>query len=217
MAPKTDLKNLPDKERKQIIVLGVLLAAMVLAGGFYLFSGSADGEETNGERVDGKRALKPKERLELLEDRIQQAERLIKRGTEIQSNLDEALARQEAYVRNIPPVDNRFTWVTERVYACARQAGIEIELVDQLAEATGEEGGRIKPYAVRIQAQGGFDALRGFMSMMETENPLLRLVQLQVAGGTEPGRHRLILDVDWPLLVEPPPAAPARAEKVEAT
>jgi hypothetical protein len=212
MAPKTDLKNLPEKERKQIIVLGVLLAAIVLAGGFYLFSGSADGEE-----ADGERPLKPKEKLELLETRIEQAERLIKRGAEIQANLDEALARQKAYVRNIPPVDNRFTWVTERVYACARQAGIEIELVDQLAEATGAEGGRIKPYAVRIQAHGGFDALRGFLRRMETENPLLRLVQLQVTGGTEPERHRLILDVDWPLLVEPPPSAPAGAEKVEAT
>lgn len=199
--------NLSDlsKETQKKILFG-LLAAILVIGVLYLIGLPL---------LRNRKAQK--EELEDLTSKIKKANRMIDQQSELYSVLE---AKTETlgmtYGQMLPPQDNRFVWATERMTDYARRCGIEIDSInevrikpptwDEPPERNKEDRKNKRyfiPYQVKIDTECGYDALKKFIALIESENKYASISSLMISARQEdPERHNAAVTIEWPATKE---------------
>lgn len=109
-----------------------------------------------------------------------------------------------------PRLGNYLLQAREDMAHYARMAGVEgvqveeIGLIDLplLPKKTADY--RLRAYAIRVSAQCGLDSLLDWIRVIETGNPLVSVSHLTISAQPEnPLQHRVRLEVQWPVWIEP--------------
>ena len=106
----------------------------------------------------------------------------------------------------IVPMDNPLSWVTEKVYANARQVGVDVQTVAEVGSAspywdTAIKSERsVKPYSVRIVTECGYQQLIDLVAALEKSNPALCITDINISPqDSKPVKHLLNMTVEWPM------------------
>ncbi len=195
------------KEQKQYIVLGVLAAVILIVllvfGVRFSLSSIAD---ARGE-------------LAVLVDKIETADRTLANRTEVSEDFKRTTETLKEQLKNAPPERNYYSWATEVIYSQARQIGLEIESIEEIAGKQkkranqGEDTFRLEAYALRINARGGYNNVKWFLRGMKEGYPLVRFTGVEIAGGDDPESHKVQIWLQWPFNLD---AISANWDSVEA-
>ncbi len=185
------LKDL-SKEQKQYVVLGVL-AAVILVVLLVI-----------GIKVSLSSITKAKKELKILTEKIEAADRTLSRRSKVNADFRRTMGVLEKQLNNAPPERNYYSWATEVIYSSARQAGLEIDTVDEIAGAGSKAGAagqdtiRLESYALRITSHGGFNNVKQFIGDIRDKYPLVRFTGIDVSKGNDPENHNVQMFMQWP-------------------
>lgn len=145
--------------------------------------------------------------LDVLAAKIEQAS-VTMRG-ESRLNAEYALCTEEfnhAIDNYIVPMDNPLSWVTEKVYANARQVGVDVQAVAEVGysspywDAAVKSERSVKPYSVRIVTECSYQQLIDLIEVLETSNPALCITDISISPQeSKPTKHILNMTVEWPM------------------
>ncbi|MEI6891706.1 MAG: hypothetical protein V5783_05990 [Pontiella sp.] len=135
--------------------------------------------------------------------KIDRTERLLFKTAESRTNFEQTIRELERDLDYVPPEQNYYSWATEIIYSKSREAGLEIESVDEVAVSGAKRGAALDPvyfelYSLRIIARGGFEQTKLFLRNIEENHPLVRVYGLEFSTGGTPDEHRIQLFVQWP-------------------
>jgi hypothetical protein len=145
--------------------------------------------------------------LDVLAAKIEQAETTLRGESRLHAeyNLctEEFKQATESY---IVPMDNPLSWVTEKVYASARQVGVDVQTVAEVGggggywEAAVRSERSVKPYGVRIVTESSYQQLIDLVEVLEKSNPALCVTDIGISPQDQaPSKHILNLTVEWPM------------------
>ena len=179
------------KEQKQYIALG---AIGVIAIGYGLFAGV-------GFAVN--KISDAKSELEDLNMKIDRADLELSKQSETIDDFEHTITVLESHLSNLPPEVNYYSWATEIVYSKGRNAGLEVESVDEVGMSTPsaedlEDPVYFETYSLRITARGTYESVKLFLKEIEDNHPLVRFSGLEIAKSTDPEKHNVQLFVQWP-------------------
>lgn len=185
-----DFSNL-SKEQKQYIVLGIIGVGAI---GYGLYFGIS---KFGGALSDTKTQLTE------LNDKIDRAERELGRRARTMTDFDQTITVLESHFDNLPPEENYYSWATEIVYAKGRNAGLQVESVDEIGADTRQVKKLKDPvyfetYSLRITARGGYAETKAFIRDIEDNHPLVRFTGVEISRGNDPEKHSVQLFVQWP-------------------
>ena len=122
---------------------------------------------------------------------------------------DYALCAEEfnhAIEKYIVPMDNPLSWVTEKVYANARQVGVDVQTVAEVGssspywDATIKSERSVKPYGVRIVTECSYQQLIDLVAALEESNPALCITDINISPqDSMPAKHIINMTVEWPM------------------
>ena len=134
------------KEKKQaLLLIGMWVVGGVVALYYFVLAPYFASRSTSESELDSLRA------------KISQAESTMRGDARLRAEF--ALYTEEfrfAVTNYIVPMENPLSWVTEKVYANARQVGVDVQTVAEVGSSSGYWDGAIKsdrtvkPYSVRI-------------------------------------------------------------------
>lgn len=142
--------------------------------------------------------------LDDLSLKIENADDALSRQGRVKAGFAETTHELKMILKNIPPNRNYYSWATEIIYAKARLTGLEIDAVDEQTSAKGsfneeeEDTIQLEPYSLRITARSGFNDLKSFLELIETDHPLARVIGIDVSTGMTPEIHDIQLFIQWP-------------------
>ena len=106
----------------------------------------------------------------------------------------------------IVPMDNPLSWVTEKVYANARQVGVDVQTVAEVGSSslywdTAIKSGRsVKSYGVRIVTECSYQRLIDLVAALEESNPALCIADISISPqDSMPAKHIVNMTVEWPM------------------
>lgn len=145
--------------------------------------------------------------LDVLLAKIQQAESAMRGESRLRAeyalNTEEFKNSIENY---IVPMDNPLSWVTEKVYANARQVGVDVQSVAEVGagspywDAAVKSERSVKPYSVRVVTECSYQNLIDFVEVMEKSNPALCITDINISPqDSMPSKHILNMTVEWPM------------------
>jgi hypothetical protein len=145
--------------------------------------------------------------LEELAAKIKKAEVTMRGKSRLDA--DYALCAEEfnhAIEKYIVPMDNPLSWVTEKVYANARQVGVDVQTVAEVGssspywEAMIKSERSVKPYGVRIVTECSYQQLIDLVAALEESNPALCITDINISPqDSMPARHIINMTVEWPM------------------
>ncbi len=125
--------------------------------------------------------------------------------------------------RMFPPIENSFLWANGRLDQAVRSAGLTLETVNEITMTgvdwvqsstpggpgrTPPAGGqaaapankkRFGPYRVSCSISGDFRDMAAMMEALQSENPYLSIVKLDVVGTPQdPLKQRAEMVIEWP-------------------
>ncbi len=200
------------KEQKQYLALGVIAVAAVGYLIYFLITKSSASLQT------------ARAELETLNAEIEKAEVVKNRLPLMNNQYEQELAALSANLKFAPDEENLYSWVTELIYARARELGLEVDSVDEILrdynivnnkaakkdkkkpdDKEGAEAAAASPaqflqrYAVRVQTRGSYEKILQFVSDFEQQNPLLRVSSLEIIGNpSQVEQHGVKLVMEWP-------------------
>ena len=186
-----NLKEL-GKEQKQRIALGGIGAVVIVAIIFF------------GIKVSLSSITEAKLELDGLAGKVESADRALAKQAQVRKEFAESMVVLKEYLRDAPPKQNYYSWATETIHAKAWQSNLEIDAIDeQSLPGSSPSGGtgkalNLEPYSLRIAAHGGYEDLKQFLTLMEKDHPLSRVVVVDVSTGSDPEIHSVQLVVEWP-------------------
>ena len=140
--------------------------------------------------------------------KIESADLALSKQNRIRQEFAESMGALKAYLRDVPPAQNYYSWATEAIYAKARLANLEVDAIDEQARTggiapEGEDGKvlKLESYSLRITAHGGYDTLKHFLELIEKDHPLARVITVDISTGTGPEIHDMQLVIQWPFNV----------------
>ncbi len=145
--------------------------------------------------------------LDVLLAKIQQAESAMRGESRLRAeyalNTEEFKHSIENY---IVPMDNPLSWVTEKVYANARQVGVDVQTVAEVGsgspywDAAVKSERSVKPYSVRIVTECNYQSLIDLVDALEKSNPALCITDINISPqDSVPSKHILNMTVEWPM------------------
>lgn len=189
------------KEQKQLVFLGGLVGvtALYAAVVFGIMPMMAGWNSAKNE-------------LAKLEDKLESADRLVRRTQPLREELRESeRTLDQAAQHYVPESENTLAWVTRRIYQKGRDLGVDIEAVvpstsgfqvATLDRSKGTYDRFFDLYSVRITTNCGFAKALEFIAALEASNPYIVVGGLVMAASqSDPERHSLQIDVQWPLWV----------------
>ena len=144
--------------------------------------------------------------LEDLTRKIESADRALSKQEQVRKEFFETSEELKGMIRIIPPQRNYYSWATEIIYAKARQAGLEVDAVDEqtnmgMVEPDDAEAGseiKLESYALRITAHGGYTHVMNFLEKVEKDHPLVRVTGIDISTGSDPETHDVQFFIEWP-------------------
>lgn len=185
------LKDL-SKEQKQYAVLGALAAATLII--LLVF----------GARISMSSINDAKEELTSLSGKIQNADRTLARRAEVSGEFKQTMRVLKAQLENAPPDRNYYSWATEVIYSAARDVGLEIDTIDEIAGGASKPAApadgpiKLESYALRITAHGGFNNVKVFIKHIREQYPLVRFSGIDINKSASPDSHDVQLFMQWP-------------------
>lgn len=171
-----------DKEKKQKVLLGVIVVLFTVVGIWNLVLNPALEEQT---RIE--------DRIQAARDVKREQERLLNRADEIEKEYVELHERLDTLARNqLPPGANPVAWCGERVGRAARRAEISEKNRSYSAANTAAQrrgGGRKRkdelppffhPYGVAVELTAGYHQLGRFLAELERDMQFMRLKAMSV-------------------------------------
>jgi len=187
------------KEHKQYIFLGTIVSLALLAGIFF------------GIKVSLTSISLAKSELQDISEKIVNAQTTLKAREKISENFEKSVGELKALIANSPPAKNYFSWAAEIVYSQARTAGIDIDAIDEMPNRVpvtekdpndsadeNEDIPKLESYSLRVTAHGSYDQLVQFLDLLISNNPLLRIVGVDVNAGRNPEKHDMQIFLQWP-------------------
>ena len=190
-----------NKEKKQQLILGVLMAATVL---FFVMNGVV--KPAREEFAKARKVvldLEPKVRNG---ESLTRKDQLTRRDLQARARLIIAEQRQHR-----PPAESRFTWALQYVTDITHGMGLQAK-VEELktprfrpaAKAYASIAGSIPiwvPYAVDVRLVASYDEVKTLVALLQAGNPYASVSQLGIyAGGADIEKHSVTLIVEWPIL-----------------
>ena len=145
--------------------------------------------------------------LDILAAKIEQA--AVSMRGESRLHAEYALCTEEfkhAVDNYIVPMDNPLSWVTEKVYANARQVGVDVQAVAEVGSSSPYWDSAVKsersvrPYGVRIVTECSYQQLIDLVDVLEKSNPALCITDISISPQDQtPLKHVLNMTVEWPM------------------
>ena len=183
--------NALSKEAKQKLVLAVMCGAGLLYAG-YSFGLSPLVSRVAQLEVDA----------ETLEQETTSTRRALRREIESRDKL-KTLSEQIAVASasHIPPAGSPLSWVSGRLNAAARSAGVSLDAVEGVGQrSAADTGRRFKTFGVRVTLSGSYFDLVNLLRYLDQENPFMSIVEMNVrVNEDEPEVQRLYLQIEWPI------------------
>ena len=184
------------REKKQVIVLSVLLAFGILYGlfRFVLTPSLATFREARTELGELQAKMRKAKLAIIGESKLK---------AEFKATSD-ALLRWSREL--IPSRENPLTWCTEYIYRTGREVGIDIESVLEVSpgvvpwERSEKIDRKFVPYTVRLVTECTFFDFLRFVRTLEERNPYLSIAAFEISGKpANPEVHRIACTVEWPI------------------
>jgi hypothetical protein len=113
---------------------------------------------------------------------------------------------KQAIDNYIVPMDNPLSWVTEKVYASARQVGVDVQTVAEVGSGSPywdtacKSERSVKPYGVRIVTECSYQQLIDLVEVLEKSNPAVCVTDISISPQDQnPAKHILNMTVEWPM------------------
>lgn len=145
--------------------------------------------------------------LDVLAAKIQQAEVALRGESRLRAEY--VLCTEEfkhAIDNYIIPMDNPLSWVTEKVYAKARQVGVDVQTVAEVGSSSPywdlavKAERSVKPYSVRIVTECSYQQMIDLIEILEKNNPALCVTDISISPQDgNPAKHVLNMTVAWPM------------------
>lgn len=190
------------KEQKQYLVLGTLVGGILLYSlvTFGLAPMKQNWSEARGE-------------VDELRVKVDDGERLIRGKSKLTENFEASKATMlAAAASHMPDTANPLAWATRTLYAAARDVGLDIQSVSEVAAPQvlvkqGTAGDRFfGAYAVKVETSCGFEMLKQFLHALEGANPYVCVSAIRVESKSQqPEQHRTNLTIEWPAWTESSP------------
>ena len=145
--------------------------------------------------------------LDVLTAKIEQAQVILREKSRLLAEY--ALCTEEfnhAIENYIVPMDNPLSWVTEKIYANARQVGVDVQTVAELGsslpywDVAVKSERSVKPYGVRIVTECSYPQLIDLVEALEKSNPALCITDISISPQDQtPSKHILNMTVEWPM------------------
>jgi hypothetical protein len=184
------------KEQKQYIMLGGIVAVALVYVIYTLLTGLApEGSEESSKQVELD--------LEKLEEQVDKAEGTIRKERRILEGYEKTMEElQTMQQRYFPNEDNRYSWVTELIYAQSRRFGIEVQQISELG-SPGAEQQPFERYAVQVNLTCSYAKLIRFVRYFEKSNPLMRIFEVAVSSNKQDAEnHNVKLIMAWPTTMD---------------
>ena len=184
------------KEKKQaLLLIGMWVVGGVVALYYFVLAPYFASRSTSESELDSLRA------------KISQAESTMRGDARLRAEF--ALYTEEfrfAVTNYIVPMENPLSWVTEKVYANARQVGVDVQTVVEVGSISGYWDGAIKsdrtvkPYSVRIVTECSYQQLIDLAEVLEKSNPALCITEISISPqDMMPTKHVLNMTVEYPM------------------
>lgn len=176
------------KKQQQMVVITAVLAVVqiVLLAHFLGWARSSESDSV-------------KEDLNNLQQKLDDAERVVAREASVRADLKAGIKRLEELKVYTPNPSDRYAWAYEYVSRRAAQAGIEIDSLEESAVFKTDKNTSGSSYDIRVSTQCGFTELTDFLWRLETDNPLLRIKEVTVTLiPDEPLRQQVKIVIQWP-------------------
>lgn len=149
--------------------------------------------------------------LDSLNENILKAKLAVQGESRLRGDYDRAIEEiQRALEQYVVPPDSALSWVTEKVYAAARGAGLDVRGVTPVRmpepawDGLVKAGRFLRPYAVQITLECSYAKLMELVNAFETGNPFLCITGINVLGQDQNvTRHQVTLQVEWPMWGRP--------------
>jgi hypothetical protein len=184
------------KEKKQALLLVGMWVVGGLAAVYYFVLAPYFASRSTSENE-----------LDVLTAKIAQAEATMRGDARLRAEF--ALCTEEfkfAITNYIVPMDNPLSWVTEKVYANARQVGVDVQTVAEVGSASGywdaalKVDRSVKPYSVRIVTECSYQRLIDLVEVLEKNNPALCITEISISPQDMiASKHILNMTVEWPM------------------
>ena len=145
--------------------------------------------------------------LDELAAKIKKAEVIMREKSRLHAEY--ALCAEEfnhAVEKFVVPMDNPLSWVTEKVYANARQVGVDVQTVAEIGsplpywDVAIKSERSVKPYSVRIVTECSYQRLIDLVAALEESNPSLCITDISVSPqDSMPAKHIINMNVEWPM------------------
>ncbi len=196
------------KEQTQWVVLGAIVGVFAL---YCVFS--------FGISPIMQKWTTSKSELEDLTDKLNRADVAIKNERTLRKETAAVGAQLADDAENhIPDSANTLSWVTQKIYAQAREQKMDLESVSPAGSGSSivtykdeVPNRKFDVYAVRVATEGSYAEILAFVEGLEKSNKYLTISGLTISSTTtSPETHKCNLDVQWPIWTEPDAAAQIR-------
>jgi hypothetical protein len=149
--------------------------------------------------------------LDILAAKIEQAEVTMRGESRLHAEYHLCTEEFKQSIENyIIPMDNPLSWVTEKVYAKARQVGVDVQAVAEVGSSSPywdsaiKSERSVKPYSVRIVTECSYQQLIDLVEVLEKSNPALCITDINISPqDSTPEEHILNMTVEWPMWGRP--------------
>ena len=190
-----DWKGLSKQQKQVVFLIGIVLSAAIYGvHTFALKPLMENWKQSSAELSD-------------LQTKLHKANLAIRSERKLRRELmDSEKELKTAVAEFIPSKDDPYAWVSAKIYALAREAGIRLESVEETSTidlhlaADEENGPAFDNYAVRITTYCSYAKVIAFLRVIENSNPYIVVAGLTIVGvPSNVERHSIALIVEWPM------------------
>jgi hypothetical protein len=183
------------KKQQQMVVATVVLAVVQIVLMVHFLGWTKPASARGGSAK--------KELLEL-QQKIEDANAIIRQEQSIRRNLEESVAKLEALAVHVPTLSDRYAWVYEYVSRCATQARVELDSLEETVFVDSDKKKPVShPYEISISTRCGYNSLVEFLWRLEKDNPLLRVKDVTITTIPEQAlSHQVQIVIQWPTSVK---------------
>ncbi len=154
------------------------------------------------------------EKVLQLEHDLRTAEIQIRRMRQMERDFERTTLRLAEYSEEHmlhPRLGNYLLNARDILMGHSRSAGIgsivieEVGLKELPSLSDDEDAANtVQSYAVRVEAECGFNELKRLIRLIEEDNPLITVSRLHIAGQSgNPQEHMVTFDIQWPVWIDP--------------
>ncbi|QHI70828.1 hypothetical protein [Tichowtungia aerotolerans] len=179
------------KKQQQMVVVTVILA---IAQVFILI------HFISGRSVSNAGGQSPKEELEALQGKIDDARMVIARAEIVTETLQETVQKLDDLSVHTPTVSDRYAWAYEYISLRSVKAGVELDSLEEINYVSdADKKAEDHNYEIRLSTQCNYNQLVEFLWRIEQGNPLVRVKDVDISMLPDsPEQHQVRIVLQWP-------------------